>query len=395
MDHITQPPIEEQVSLLNQRNEDLVFINSIATALTSSLELNLILDYTITRVLSRMDVEAGEILLCEEGNDIMRLALYRGQAAEPFWGHEHCQCKECLTKYPGLRHHFTTTTEDGNYCQFNQQMKDTGFHFWATIPLTAQNKLVGVMNILSHQERQLTQREIELLNAIGSWAGNAIENARTHHHAQRLAVLEERERVGMDLHDGTIQSIYGVSLALEYARSVLRDSNDGGQVLEKIEQAIEGLNGTIRDMRAYILDLQPRQLRDDESLMHGLKRLIDEFHKNSIIVGSLAGPEIDPTGFPKSHARALFHICQESLANIAKHSHASQANINLWTTKDRAILEIVDNGKGFDPEESASALGHGLSNMQLRAHKVGGDVEIISASGEGTTVLAWVPRYPL
>jgi two-component system sensor histidine kinase DevS len=67
-------------------------------------------------------------------------------------------------------------------------------------------------------------------------------------------------------------------------------------------------------------------------------------------------------------------------------------DINLWTTPDRVVIEIHDNGKGFAIEKMSTTIGHGLSNMQTRAHAVGGDVDITSAIGEGTTVLAWVPR---
>ena len=394
MELLTQPQLEERPQAINQRNEDLVLVNDIATALTSTLDLDLILDLTLTRVMSFLDVEAGEILLCEDGSDVLRLAFHRGQEAEAIWGHEHCQCKECLMEgIAAADPPFTTTTVDSNCCQFRQQALEAGFHFWASIPLTSQRKLMGVMNVLSRRERQHDQHEIELLNTIGAWAGTAIKNATIHHHAQRLAVLEERERIGMDLHDGIIQSIYAVGLALDFARGSLHDNLDGSQALEKIEQAIEGLNSTIRDLRAYILDLQPRQLRDEESLMHGLQRLVDEFQINSTSQGTLTGPENEPPSFPKAHAKALFHICQESLANIAKHAQARQAKINLWTTKERVLLEVVDDGQGFNPEHIDATLGHGLSNMLLRARKVGGDVEIISAPEEGTTVLAWVPRY--
>jgi len=88
----------------------------------------------------------------------------------------------------------------------------------------------------------------------------------------------------------------------------------------------------------------------------------------------------------------LFHICQEALANVAKHSRAQQVTIHLWSTNERVLLEVADNGKGFDLRKMSVTLGHGLSNMHARAHKVGGDVEISSEPGAGTTVLAWVPR---
>jgi signal transduction histidine kinase len=201
-------------------------------------------------------------------------------------------------------------------------------------------------------------------------------------------VLEERERIGMDLHDGIIQSIYAVGLALDYAR--LAVDEDPQQARSKIEQAIQGLNATIGDIRTYIMDLRPRQLSGD-TLMEGLKRLVEEFRLNTQAEITLTGPEDGLSGLPTSHATVLFHICQEALANVAKHSKAKRASVQLWSAPERALLEVSDEGLGFDLRKMSVTLGHGLSNMHTRAHKVGGDVEITSEPGEGTTVLAWVP----
>jgi signal transduction histidine kinase len=245
------------------------------------------------------------------------------------------------------------------------------------------------MSLASRSERRFDERELNLLAAIGSWAGIAIENAHLHRQAGRLAVLEERERIGMDLHDGIIQSIYAVGLGLEYARVALDE--DPRQARQKLEQAIDGLNSAIRDIRTYILDLRPRQFHGGD-LMGGLRRLVEEYRANTQSDATLLGPKEDLVDLPQAHAMALFHICQEALANTAKHSQARRVDVRLWTTRDRVLLEVADNGQGFDLRKMSVTIGHGLSNMHVRARKVRGDVEITSAPGEGATVLAWVPR---
>jgi len=250
--------------------------------------------------------------------------------------------------------------------------------------LMEQGKLLSIN--FTHSE---PEREINLLEAIGAWAGTAIENARLHRQARRLAVLEERERIGMDLHDGIIQSIYGVGLALEYARMAVDEDPD--MTREKISQSIDGLNEAIRDLRAYILDLNPRQLQREETLKQGLQRLLDEFRANTLAEANLVTSEDGLVEMPDEHALAMFHICQEALANVAKHAQAHKAEVHLWTTEERVLLEITDNGRGFDVRMKNATLGHGLSNMVRRARKVGGDVEISSHPMGGTTVLAWVP----
>jgi len=247
---------------------------------------------------------------------------------------------------------------------------------------------VGVLCLASCHPRPLDELEMQFLATIGSWVGTAIESVRLNVQGRRLAVLEERERIGMDLHDGIIQSIYAVGLTLEHARLLVK--GDPAGMVTRIEQAISDLNHTIRDIRTYILDLRPRQLHN-EHLMEGIKRLVQEFRANTLLSVNLQGSEEELADMPDAQALALFHICQEALANIAKHSHARVISVTLWKTADRYLMEVADDGQGFDVEKMRLSIGHGLANMQTRARNVGGDVDFSSEPGAGTTILAWVP----
>ncbi len=236
---------------------------------------------------------------------------------------------------------------------------------------------------------EFTADDEMIIQMLAGYAAAAIQNARLHENTHRLAVLEERERIGMDLHDGIIQAIYGVGLSLEGALHIIAESP--AEAKERIRHSIDGLNQAIRDLRAYILDLRPRQMGND-GLMSGLRRLATEFRTNSLAEVVLTGPDSELSDLSPSQALALFHICQETLANAAKHAKASKVEISLWSTEDRLLMEIHDNGRGFDMENMNLSIGHGLANMQTRAQAAGGDVDISSMPGEGTTVLAWVPR---
>ena len=193
----------------------------------------------------------------------------------------------------------------------------------------------------------------------------------------------------MDLHDGIIQSIYGVGLALEGVQHTLKE--DPKVAKERIHHAIDGLNQAIRDIRAYILDLRPHQL-GNEGLINGIRRLIAEYRANTFSEVNFTEPDSDLKDLPQTQSLVLFHICQEALANAAKHAKAKNVQVAVWTTPERALLEIRDDGKGFDLDNMKTSIGHGLANMQTRAHAVGGDCDISSASSEGTTILVWVPR---
>jgi two-component system, NarL family, sensor histidine kinase DevS len=375
---------------LCQSNEDLKLLNDVAAALTNSRNVEDILEKTLDLVMDFLEVEAGEIFLREEDEQDLRMALHRGDFEEKFSHLDRFRIGQGfvgMVAATGKTMVSTNLREEMRYLR--SEVLEAGFRSIACIPLSSGGKVVGVMAAATRRDQFLDERELNLLNAIGAWAGLTIENLRLNRQSRRLAVLEERERIGMDLHDGIIQSIYGVGLALDYARIAIEE--DPELARSKIEESIASLNATIKDIRSYILDLRPRQFHGDD-LKQGLQRLVDEFQANSPTRAILVGPEDGLIDFPAPNSTALFHICQESLANIAKHSRARHAEVHLWTARDRVLLEISDDGRGFDLPKTQMSLGHGLSNMQARARKVGGDVEITSADGEGTTVLAWVPR---
>ena len=382
--------LRERDVALTRRNEDLGLLNSVASALTASLELDAILNNTLASIMNYMKVEAGEIFLLEEDKLTLRLVLHRGQAAEAFWTRNRFKVGEGIIGIVAETGEPIVTSDlAGDMRYLREAVVEAGFHQMICLPLRSGENMLGVMSVATRARTPLDERGIQMLAAVSNWASLAIENARLHNDARRLAVLEERDRIGMDLHDGIIQSIYGVGLTLENVSHLI--SEDPSVAKERINQAISDLNQTIRDLRSYILDLQPRQMNSD-NLMDGLKRLVMEYRANTLSDAVLSGPSEEISNLPPSHVLALFHICQESLANVAKHAHAKHVSVLVRTTPERVLMEIRDDGKGFDLEKMAVTLGHGLANMQTRARNVGGEVDFASTIGDGTTMLAWVPR---
>lgn len=382
--------LHERDQALTRRNEELALLNQIGTALGASLELDEIMNTTLALLMAHFKVEAGEIFLREEDGGTLRLVLQRGEAAEAFWTRNRYKIGEGMVGQAAqTRQPVISNALEKDERVTRLAVVKAGFRQIACIPLMARGDLVGVLTIATRSKKAISRNELDVLVSVAAVAGTAIENARLHFNVRRMSILDERERIGMDLHDGIIQSIYGVGLTLENARAVLREDPDFAN--DRLLKAMEDLNRTIRDIRNYILDLRPRQLHG-ESLIEGLGRLVSEFRQNTRIEVSLAGPKEPLTDLLPVNAMALFHICQEALANIAKHSHAGKVTIDLWSTSDRALLEIQDDGDGFDLEKTSKSVGHGLANMQTRVANVGGDLDIITAPKEGTTILAWVPR---
>jgi signal transduction histidine kinase len=374
---------------LSQRNKDLKLLNDIGEMLADTFETDKILEKTLDYVMSYLEVEAGEIFLTEEDGLSLRMAMHRGEAGYAFWTKDQFRLGEGFVGIVAESGKPLVTNSLQQDVRFiRRQVVNAGFQCLACIPLISHANVIGVLGVATRHMQRLDPREISLLTSIGTWAGTTIENVHLNQQGRRLAVLEERERIGMDLHDGIIQSIYSVGLALDYARMEVETSPR--EALVKLEQAIEGLNSTIRDIRTYIMDLRPRQFRG-ENLMDSLQRLIDETRANTHLEISLTGPDNGIVILSTAISTALFHISQEALANVAKHAQARQVKMNLWTVPGRVMLEISDDGVGFDLSKTSLALGHGLANMRTRARKMGGDIEINSEPEKGTSVLTWIP----
>jgi signal transduction histidine kinase len=198
--------------------------------------------------------------------------------------------------------------------------------------------------------------------------------------------VDERERIGRDLHDDIIQSIYAAGLSLEDSRRVLRQSPD--QAEARLGAAIHTLNNTILGVRSFIAGLEPKVLNGRE-LKTALK---------SLALTSGDGPtpfqfHVEPDAaniLTSTQATQLLHIAKEAMSNSLRHAQASRVTVSLQATGEGIQLEIADDGVGFAP--AAIATGQGLRNMATRARELGGTLRTISSPGQGCRILVLVPR---
>jgi two-component system sensor histidine kinase DevS len=252
-------------------------------------------------------------------------------------------------------------------------------------PVLGREQPLGVIEVGNRTRTHFTERQAQLLQTFGNLVAVAIERRQLFDRLESLARLEERDRIGMDLHDGVIQSIYAVGLHLEDCSDRL--PANAQDVKGDVEQAIDDLNKVIKDIRSYIFDLRP-SLSGVHDLPQALNQLVEHFRVNTLATTNLAidSPLEAPGG--EAEAMALFHVAQEALNNVSKHSKAAAVSVSLRSVNGALVLEVVDNGIGFDVPGSAVTKGahHGMRNMRDRAGSVGGTLEYESAPGEGTTL---------
>jgi signal transduction histidine kinase len=223
-----------------------------------------------------------------------------------------------------------------------------------------------------------TDQDVELVETFAEQAAVAFEYIRAQSELRRLAVLEDRERIAGELHDGAIQALFAVGMRLQGTAS---RSPDPGQQ-QRIEAAVGEIDRVIRDLRNYIFGLRPGVLADRQ-LDQALRQLVDDFQQRT---GVTAVADIDPTVAAELSARAgdVVQLAREALSNVSRHAGAATCRVSLHRRVAGAVLEVDDDGVGFDP--ATVQPGQGLGNLRTRAERLGGTLELTSVLGEGTTL---------
>jgi signal transduction histidine kinase len=233
---------------------------------------------------------------------------------------------------------------------------------------------------------EFTPEDENLLVLFAAQAAMAIRNAQLHRQVQDLVVLEERDRIGMDLHDGVIQSLYATGLKLE---NCLEDvAADPDAVAPELKKAIDQLNQVIADIRSYIFHLRPGVLAGAD-LAGAVGGLLKELKVNALLEVELEEGAGACRGLSEEQTGELYLVAQESLTNVRKHARASRVSAKLEQRNGRFRLTIADDGVGFDVERSNG--GQGLPNLRERVERLGGSLRITSAAGKGAVVVAEIP----
>jgi len=272
--------------------------------------------------------------------------------------------------------------------ELSDTLKEKAYGQVLCLPIMQEGKPVGMICAAHTRKRFFSNKELDLMSSIADWIANMMEYERRNQGIRTEIIAEERARIGMDLHDGIIQSLYGIGLSLQNAQMDMEHGKKSG--IKEIEKAMAALEMAVADIRAYILDLRPRQLRH-KNLIDSMERFIREFRVNTMIDVDLHGSAEEVDRLAKPQMDALYHIFQESLSNTAKHARATKVVVKVWRVKGRVMLTVRDNGLGFEEGKPRSRKGHGLDNMQARAESLGGGLEIVSVRKQGTTLTAWMP----
>jgi signal transduction histidine kinase len=252
------------------------------------------------------------------------------------------------------------------------------------VPVQTGPQLFGMLYLTDRLDGlPFTEEDQWLVEALAGYAALAIAGSQLSEKQGRLTLLEERERVGMELHDGIIQSLYAIGMQLQLLRMTHPALDDD------LVKATKSLDEVIEDIRRYILNLKVatyEQKTIHECLLDVLARL----HQPDSLKIHVNAPDRQPS-FGPPVVEAVCQIAYEAVSNIIRHAQATEAHIDV--TEDRSQFQMVirDNGRGFSRDSTGQHGGLGLRNIMQRARIHGGDVEIDSTPGGGTRMIFRLP----
>ena len=279
------------------------------------------------------------------------------------------------------------------------ELRGEEFISMASVPMiTRPGDLVGVLNVHTRDRREFAQADVELLGSVAGLMAGAIENASLHSRlaereeamerfAERIVLLQEteRRRLAGEIHDGISQRIVSLSFHLSAAADAV--ASDPASAAEQIAHAQELAAGALDETRHAIAGLRPPVL-DDLGLAASLESLARSIPLPNVQVDTVT------TSLPEHAETAVYRIAQEALQNVMKHASAEHVQLRLSVAAGAVLLEISDDGVGFDPAttpERAGPVGYGLPGMQQRAELLGGQLTADSTPGRGTMVRLRVP----
>ncbi len=252
------------------------------------------------------------------------------------------------------------------------------------VPVQAGEDLFGMLYLTDRLDDQpFTQEDQWLVESLAGYAALAIAGSQLSEQHGRLMLLEERERVGMELHDGIIQSLYAIGMQLQ----LLKLSKP--EVGDELAKATRSLDAVIEDIRHYILNLKVANY-EQQTIRACLNDVIARLHVPGSLRIEIQAPDRQPP-FAPPVVEAICQIAYEAVSNVIRHAQATEALIEASEDSTHFRLTIQDNGRGFSPEITSQHEGLGLRNMMQRAHIYGGIITVESTPGKGTRLTLELP----
>ena len=404
---MTQELARSQGELL-RRNEELSALNSIATTVSQSLDLEEVLGNALERALEVTRTAAGCVFLRDGEGDVLR-AMGRIGPTDSFRCSEAGSATAVCACHQVLSDGETLMVNDLAQCPILDRNRDpeSGSGFFLSVPLKSKNRTLGTMNIACPDDRYFTEDDFRLLDSIGHHIGLAIENSVLYQESRQKENLrgqilsqvikaqeEERKRIARELHDEYGQMLTALIMSIESAETAT--TAEQSRLKEKLASLKAVASEALDGMRRMTFDLRPSML-DDLGLAAAVRSFLQANLEDAGIRVNFSNNTSGETFSPEAKI-ALYRIIQEAVNNIIKYAEASTVTISLEARDGKITTIIDDDGRGFDVDRVYSsrigAQSLGLLGIQERATLLGGTFRIRSEEGGGTRLTVEIPALP-
>lgn len=252
------------------------------------------------------------------------------------------------------------------------------------VPITHRGNVLGNLFVSGHRSGHFTKADARRLETLAAYAGVAIANAELYARSQRLAVVEERNRVARELHDAATQTLFSLVLAARAAALSTHDEEARATILGLEQRTTSAL----KELRGLVHALRPKSLERD-----GLAVTLADHAEALRTSGARVVVDAAEVSLPLDTEHALLRIAEEALHNALRHAPGSSVRVTLRAGKQTVTLRIRDDGPGFDPAAlPRTRRGIGLATMRERAQEIGAQLEVRTGAGRGTTVIVSAPQ---
>lgn len=395
---------------LMQQNRDLSTLNALAAAISGSRGLAQVLDTALQTACQSLNVPAGWVLLGGAGPDQAAiLAAHWGLSAaflaEETAGHwSACHCEDVLQQQQDWRRPVLRIN-----CPRLQRAHERGraearLACHLSVPLMAQDRPLGVLNLAATHPDAFAPKEIELAGALARQVGVAVDaeqqrqgllDEMVRREALRGQLLErvmaaqeeERRRIARELHDEAGQSLTSLLVGLRMLEEQTSASQTARTQIQQLKQLTDGV---MEELHRLAMDLRPASL-DHVGLVAALRQMVAQTAQTYNVAAQFEAVDVENLALSPQVETNFYRIVQEATTNALRHGHAQHVDVLLERRNGALVAVIEDDGAGFEPD-SAATQGHlGLAGMRERAEQMGGVLSVESAPGAGVTVYVEAP----
>ena len=386
-----------------QEIQVLAGLQDVALALASTLDPEPLLKRIVSAAMQLMEAEGSSLMLLVEGTGELSFEVMDGEVSQQLVG-QRIQVSEGISGWVAQTGEPALVNDVQNDPRFaGRTDSSTGFRTESLlcVPLQYQGRTLGVLTVVNKATPGgFETRDIKWLKALAALAAAAIENARLYQRVReerdRVVIAQEevRRKLARDLHDGPTQLVSTIVMQVDFIKKLM--VHDPGRVGAELDHLGQTGQQVIHDMRTMLFDLRPLILETQ-----GLGAALQLFTERHQVGGKTQihlHLEDAATRYPARVESTVFGIVQEAVNNALKHARAQNLWVRLAQRGLTLAVEVEDDGVGFDMERVvqsyASRESFGLLNMRERADIVGGELTMVSAVGQGTTVMLRVPALP-